>query len=245
MLGRPVQALEQLAALLAQHVEAQMKQSGHRPVVIRIQDAQFTPLRGSPPAQPQAFLERITVQAHMAARYGFTEDSTATGNLEAVSASSTELRIAAALHSAICQAVTQTVAHAQSAMRDASWTTSTSGWQWQALIQVADSTWQPLRIELDPTSSQALERYALQMRSSQQPATGARSTPEATLQVGLSAQLLEKTVSAATVHALRTGSVLPIALGRSTVLLNGTALLTATLAEHHGKLHLTAFETLE
>jgi hypothetical protein len=39
--------------------------------------------------------------------------------------------------------------------------------------------------------------------------------------------------------------VLPIALGTTTVLINGEALLAATVTEHQGKLHLTAFETLE
>ena len=61
----------------------------------------------------------------------------------------------------------------------------------------------------------------------------------------MTARLLEKTVSTADVQTLRTGSVLPIALGATTVLLNGEALLAATVTEHQGKLHLTAFETLE
>ena len=34
-------------------------------------------------------------------------------------------------------------------------------------------------------------------------------------------------------------------LGTTTVLINGEALLAATVTEHQGKLHLTAFETLE
>lgn len=241
MLGRPVQALEQIAALLGQHVEAQMQQSGHRPIAIRIQDATLTPLRCVAPALPQAFLERDTVLNYMAARYGFTEDLASS---ERAPASSTELRINAALQAAMREAVGHTVAQAQRELHHTTWSNSTSGWQWQAQIQIGDASIQPLRIELDTHSSQTLERYAMQLRSVQLPSTGT-ATPQATIEVDVTAQLLKKTVSAATVQALRAGTVLPIAMGRSNVLINGTALLTATVAEHHGKLHLTAFETLE
>ena len=59
------------------------------------------------------------------------------------------------------------------------------------------------------------------------------------------ALLLEKTVTAADIQQLHVGSVLPIHLERARVALNGQAMLTASVAEHQGKLHLTAFETLE
>jgi hypothetical protein len=161
-------------------------------------------------------LQRATVLAHMAARYGFTADGQA--DAPDTPPSSTERRIGQALQDAVLRAVAALCAQADAAL-DSPPSTSASAWQWQARIQVGDSDWQPLHITLDADASRTLEHYAL--------------------------RLLEKTVSTADIQALRRGSVLPIALGRTTVLLNGEALLTASVAEHHGKLHLTAFETLE
>ena len=120
-----------------------------------------------------------------------------------------------------------------------------STWQWQAQIQVADSAWQPLNIALDSACCQALEQQVLQLRRTRPASPSATPKPATPLHIQLTARLLEKTVTTADVQALRTGSVLPIALGATTVLLNGEALLAATVTEHQGKLHLTAFETLE
>lgn len=240
MLGRPVQAFDQLAALLAREVETQMQQTGHRPVAMHIENAHFMPLRAAAPAQPQITLARATVQAHMAARYGFTQDDM-TPVPDAQPASPTEQRIAAALHEAVCRATQATLTPAAAAQPPI----TASTWQWQAQIQVADSPWQPLNIALDSACCQALEQQVQQLRRPRPASTPATPKPAAPLHIQLTARLLEKTVSTADVQALRTGSVLPIALGATTVLLNGEALLAATVTEHQGKLHLTAFETLE
>lgn len=241
MLGRPVQAFDQLAALLAHRVEAHMQQTGHRPVAIRIGHAHFTPLRAAAPAQLHTTLARATVQAHMAARYGFVQDN-AGATADTQPAGPTEQRIAAALLEAVRTATRETLTLPTAPPAG---TAPASTWQWQAQIQVADSAWQPLHTELDTASSLALEHLALQLRRNRQTQAPLHGTPAAPLHVSLSARLLEKTVSTAAIQALRTGSVLPIALGRTTVLINGEALLSASVAEHQGKLHLTAFETLE
>jgi len=240
MLGRPVQAFDQLAALLARQVETQMQQTGHRPVAMRIEHAHFTPLRAAAPAQPQITLTRATVQAHMAARYGFTQDDM-TPTSDDQPASPTEQRIATALHDAVRRATQTTLMPAATAQP----LITARTWQWQAQIQVADSAWQPLNIALDIACCQALEQQVLQLRRTRPAPTPATPKPAAPLHIQLTARLLEKTVSTADVQALRTGSVLPIALGTTTVLINGEALLAATVTEHQGKLHLTAFETLE
>ena len=242
LLGRPVQAFDQLAADLAQHVQAQLHGTGHRPIAIQIAHAHFTPLPGVAPQALQIELQRATVLAHMAARYGFTADGQA--DAPDTPPSSTERRIGQALQDAVLRAVAALCVQAGTAL-DSPPSTSASAWQWQARIQVGDSDWQPLHITLDADASRTLEHYALQLRRTQRTAPPGAAKPAAPLQVELTARLLEKTVSTADIQALRRGSVLPIALGRTTVLLNGEALLTASVAEHHGKLHLTAFETLE
>lgn len=241
MLGRPVQAFDQLAALLARRVEAHMQQTGHRPVAICIEHAHFSPLRAAAPVQLHITLARTTVQAHMAARYGFTQEN-ATPEADTLPASPTEQRIGAALHEAVRTAALETLAPPAGLPAG---TSSASSWQWQAQIQVAGSAWQPLSMALDTACSLALEHLTQQQQRSRLAQTPLHGKPAAPLHVSLSACLLEKTVSTAEIQALRPGSLLPIALGRTTVLVNGEALLSASVAEHQGKLHLTAFETLE
>lgn len=244
LLGRPVQAFDQLATALAQQVQTQLHGTGHRPISIQLAHAHFTPLHGAAPSSTHIDMQRATVLAHMAARYGFTADSSADDTTAAFPVSSTERRIADVLHQAVHSAVELLCTHARAALNHAP-ATSASAWQWEAQIQVADGAWQPLTVALDAAASRTLEHYALQLRRDQRQASPAHARPAVPLHATLTARLLEKTVSTAEIQALRPGSVLPIAMGRATVLLNGEALLAASVAEHHGKLHLTAFETLE
>jgi hypothetical protein len=186
MLGRPVQAFDQLAALLARQVETQMQQTGHRPVAMRIEHAHFTPLRcgsGSAADHP----DRATVQAHMAARYGFTQDDMAPAP-DDQPASPTEQRIATALHDAVRRATQTTLMPAATAQP----LITASTWQWQAQIQVADSAWQPLNIALDTACCQALEQQVLQLRRTRPAPTPATPKPAAPLHIQLTARLLEK-----------------------------------------------------
>ena len=240
-----MQAFDQLALLLAQQVQAALQRTGHRQVNLHIAQTQFLPQRSPAPApaRMQVQLERATVLAHMAARYGFTAEPLPQG-VEAPPVSSTEQRIHAALDAAVCAAAQALCAQAQAALQQPPATTA-SAWQWQARIRIGDGDWQPLLLTLDADSSRTLEHYALQLRRAQRPAAATQAKPAVPLHVDVTACLLEKTVSTADIQALRPGSVLPIALGRATVLLNGQALLSAAVAEHQGKLHLTAFETLE
>ena len=241
MLGRPVQAFDQLAQQLAQCVVQHLQRTGHRSVALCIAQAQFIPQRPPTSQTTQVTLHRATVQAHMAARYGFSADDAPTD----APANSTELRIHAALNAATAASVEVLCAQARAALPSTPISGGACAWLWQAQIQVAGGQWWPMEIALDAAASQALEQHALQLRRSQPSTAAHHAKPATPLHVNLTARLLEKTVSTADIQALRCGSVLPIALGRTTVLLNGEALLTATVAEHQGKLHLTAFETLE
>jgi len=65
------------------------------------------------------------------------------------------------------------------------------------------------------------------------------------LQMSLTARLLRKEVTLGTLLDLRIGSVLPITVGPTDVLVGDSRLFTASVAEHHGKLCLTRFEDVE
>ena len=238
LLGRPVQALEAMAKRLAQHIAAQWQHTGHRPIDLHIDDAHFMP---APHASAQAadsadvHIARATVQAWMAERYGFTAQTSDISTQDAPR-SATEQRIASALQAATVQALAQTLAEPLSTSA-----ASSQIWEWKALVRIAALPAQAMHIRLSAANSASLERHIAAQRkpSRNQQAT---STP---LEVELLALLVEKTVTAADIYQLQVGSVLPIAMDRARVALNGQAMLSASVAEHQGKLHLTAFETLE
>lgn len=235
LLGRPLAAFDALAALLSRHVSQQIQQSGHRSLSFVIQDAHFVPLRPAPGAAQdttEASLSRDTVLQLMAQRYGFEHEQ---GQAPAITR--TEERIASALQTAVVDALQAILNKAG----DVTASASTQRWSWQAQIQVGEHAPQPLRLELSSAHSAQLELLVQRIRP--QPRHSEHKTEP--LQVELSALLLEKTVTAADIQNLRVGSVLPISLERARVTLNGQAMLTASVAEHQGKLHLTAFENLE
>lgn len=236
LLGRPVQVFEALASLLARRVSEQLQQTGHRSIALTLQDAHFAPAKHTGHADIERLhidLSRQTVQALMAQRYGFDcQASDLTDGAKAVSA--TELRITHSLHEAIARAVQQT-------LLAPSPTPGAQHWQWQAQIQVGDLPPQALVIGLTTAASTALEQLVAQQRKPLR-TTAASSEP---LMIDLQALLVQKTITAADMQQLRVGSILPIALDRAKVSLNGQMMLSASIAEHQGTLHLTAFETLE
>lgn len=224
-----------------------LQQTGHRTIAIQVTNARLLPAPVDAASALQVQLSRANVQAHMAARYGFELDDAAVPTEAAPSGlspsglppSATERRIAGTLEAAVAKAAEQTL---QELTQDTPPVkASAQNWQWQADLQIGQQAAQPMRVLLGSAHSASLERYARSQRR-----TGQHSAqPASPLLISLQAQLVEKTVSAAEIQQLRLGSVLPITLDRARVTLNGEPMLSASVAEHHGKLHLTAFETLE
>lgn len=65
------------------------------------------------------------------------------------------------------------------------------------------------------------------------------------LALTLQARLLERELDLGTVLDLRPGALIPIRLTDATVMVEGSALMSAAVAEHQGKLCLTSFQDLE
>ena len=236
MLGRPVQVFASIANTLAQQVAMHIQQTGHRRVALTVSDACFSPA-SAPLPDPRAriSLSRLTVQALMAERYGF-----AAAQLDASGAdtpvSSTESRIALSVQAAIEDAINQTLACNRTPKPS-----SSQPWQWEASIQVGTYPRQKLHITLPTSSSDCLEHLAAIQRAP------IRATPASTepLVIELHAVLAQKNMTAAQIQELRVGSTIAIAMERAQVCLNGQTMLSASVAEHQGKLHLTAFENLD
>ena len=64
------------------------------------------------------------------------------------------------------------------------------------------------------------------------------------LQLRLQARLLSRRLTLGEVFDLRPGSVIPVSLQGTDVLVKDVRLFTATVAEHKGKLWLTAFNDI-
>ena len=236
LLGRPVTVFDAIAHSLGQQITEHIQNTGHRRIALSMQEAQFNPARSAPQsAEPHAAitLSRQTVQDLMAERYGFSSPTRPALDTDCA-ISTTEARITSHLLQAIRSAVTQK-------LPEVAESTTTQLWQWQALIQVGSAPAQPLHIHLPATASASLERLVAQQRRP------LRATPTSAepLMIDLHAVLAHKHMTAADVQQLRVGSIVPIPMERAKVSLNGQAMLSASVAEHHGILHLTAFENLD
>lgn len=83
-------------------------------------------------------------------------------------------------------------------------------------------------------------------RGAQRIAGAATTQPlPARLQLTLVARLLEKQVPLGVLLDLRVGSVIPVSLGATDVLIGDTRLFTGRIVEHKGRLCLTSFEYVE
>lgn len=243
MLGRPLPLFDHVAQQLAHQVTQRLQHSGHRSVHIVLTQAHWHPLRPSQHAgDTTAVLARASVLAFMQARYGFNTDADIDQDLSTIS--TTEQRIAANAQAWVVQALDEVLP--TKAIHDAPATHGHAQlWQWQALLDIDHRGPHPISLTLDAGHSHALEQYIHTLREEQQGQHPTAPPATAPLHVQVVARVMEKTVAAADIYNLHPGSIVPIALGRATVLLNDSAMLTASVAEHQGKLHLTAFENLE
>ncbi|WP_431287147.1 FliM/FliN family flagellar motor switch protein [Roseateles chitinivorans] len=86
-----------------------------------------------------------------------------------------------------------------------------------------------------------------QLSARQRPSrTAAQQQPlDRRLALTLQARLLERELDLGAVLDLRPGTLIPIRLADATVMVEGSPLMSAAVAEHQGKLCLTSFQDLE
>ena len=237
LLGRPIPVFESIANTLAQQIAEHIQQTGHRRIALSVREARFSPATAKtahPLTAPHVKLTRDTVQALMAERYGFTAQASAVSGAD-MPMSTTETRIAEGIQSAVLTAVAQTL------VTTADCAGTSQLWQWQGSIQIGTLPAQPICIDLHTQASANLEYLVAQQRRP------VRSTPASTepLLIELVAVLAQKKMTAAEVQQLRIGSIVSIPMERAKISLNGQTMLSASVAEHQGTLHLTAFENLD
>lgn len=245
MLGRPLHVIALIAERLARQVTERLQHIGHRRIDLSIENPRLQPVASTTlhsDELPHAALSRAAVLSYMAARYGFTI-SYGAGSTLGQPPSGTEVRITHTLKSALLQGLNDLLAATSTSAR----AYVGSCWQWHADIRIGNQGAEPIALTLDAIHSERLEQLIAELRHSGNDSTRPNSPSSVSPppQVTLIARLLEKHITAAQLHALQPGSVLPIAFGRATVLLNDQALLHASIAEHQRKLHLTDFKTLE
>jgi len=106
---------------------------------------------------------------------------------------------------------------------------------------IAGSLWFTLD---DGWMKRLLARLAPQ-RENRRPQVDAAKPLASRLQLKLVGRLLEKEIPLGLLLDTRVGDVIPVSLGETEVLVDNERLMTARVAEHKGKLCLTAFEDLE
>lgn len=250
LLGRPLRELDAIAAEIGIAIECAVGADGHREVPVATELSRFEPAAGAAEFKGVSVqVGRETVLDYMALRHGFVAPHADV----LPPPTATERRIAQRLREIVSRAVEEALARSRQA--DAPGRAESSAmarrpgemhWVWRASMAIGASPARPLTVALDTAASRMLEREAAQRRARASNSGEAAAEPaQAVLQMDLSARLVEMTVSAAALHNLKPGATLPITLGRAVALINGAPLLKAAVAEHQGKLHLTAFETLE
>ncbi len=120
--------------------------------------------------------------------------------------------------------------------------------QWRIEIRLVESqrgTDELLRFSLDEGFMRLLLGQLARERASPREAGGAPAEPLASqLKLRLVARLLQQRMALGDILALRVGDVLPIHLHDADVLVKDSRLFTATVAEHKGRLWLTAFNDI-
>lgn len=120
------------------------------------------------------------------------------------------------------------------------------GWALVASLRDAEHTGQEATISLALAGDYLLpllRQLSAQHRPSRPPVQ--QPPLDRRLALTLQARLLERELALGEVLDLRPGALIPIRLADATVMVEGSALMSAAVAEHQGKLCLTSFQDLE
>ena len=205
---------------------------------------------GAACGQVGVFMERHLVLHILAYRYGMVEDSSIFSDPARLPAeTATEERLAKKLGLQFAGMVGKCVDHMkgiseQQAFTPVAGTSMAFRGAWVVNVQIQEETkgFQALlQVALDDAwMARLLHHLAPQRESSMD--KHMQALPLASrLQLKIVAQLLEQDVLLGDLLDLKVGSVIPVDLGAADVLIDGSRLFTAAVAEHNGKLCLTSF----
>ena len=210
-------------------------------------------------------IDRALVNGLMARRLGLAGGQTElpAAELSSLPMTATEERLLQALARQGCQLTLQELASAASSGMDGDDapaaelpplqigglpTNCTDAWEVTLMLRDADATPErdmSLRVVLDGAYlTPLLRRLAAQHRGAARSAVAVQPLSRR-LTLKLQARLLEQEMALGALLDLTPGALIPIHLADATVLVEGSPLMRAAVAEHHGKLCLTSFEDLE
>ncbi len=210
-------------------------------------------------------IDRALVNGLMARRLGLANASAdaPASELSGLPMTATEERLLQALARQGCQLTLQALAQVATAAPDNDEagsndlpplqigglpTNCTDAWEVTLLVRDADARPERdmhLRVVLDGAYlTPLLRRLAAQHRGPARAAVAVQPLARR-LTLKLQARLLEQEMDLGSVLDLAPGALIPIHLADATVLVEGSPLMRAAVAEHHGKLCLTSFEDLE
>lgn len=220
------------------------------------EEAQRWKVYGSSVGRIGLALDRSLVLRVLHCRYGLREGQEDGGDLGAVPVTATEMRLAqklglqlvTALVSRIREGLTHPGASpALAAADDFSWLAESASavgpWTLKLCINEPSSGLQAgLLFSLDEAWMRELLNQLAAERAAPREAPPSDARPLAgRLQVRLVAQLLQRRMSLGEILDIRVGDTIPVSLQATDVLVKDARLFTATVAEHKGKLWLTAF----
>jgi flagellar motor switch protein FliM len=112
----------------------------------------------------------------------------------------------------------------------------------ESALGVNGSIW----LQLDPNWTVRLLRALAPSRDrARKPSVGTQDSLPKRLQLKVTARLIEKPMTLGALLDLKVGDVVPATLANATVMIGESHLFSASVAEHKGKLCLTAFEDVE
>ncbi|AKJ30372.1 FliM/FliN family flagellar motor switch protein [Caldimonas brevitalea] len=270
LLGRPVHRLGAFNERWREDLGQWLKEGLNRRYRAAFEVGDVTLVRGEPEPTAGRWLgyshakgpihfaiERSVLLAVLAYRYGAPGGSPAVAaSADALPETRTEERLATALGHHLVEmlaarmaaGLSETIespaepgfrASGRQTPRGAAWTLRA------AVIDAAMNVSGSVSFRLDDAwMTQLLSRLAPPRKRPADPAIDTPSLPQR-LQLTLSARLLEKELPLGDLIELRVGDLIPVRLGPTEVLVDDARLFTATVAEHQGKLCLTAFTVAE
>lgn len=268
-LGRPVHLLPRFTQLLEEHLSEMLRATVNRRYHSNFQvtgmsmfplqstwssGAEWTAYSG-PSGIIAIAIERPLVLRILSYRYGIADEAVSSESMPRLPAkTATEERLEGVLGCQFAETVAACIRSVAASSREEEELPSEfkpvagplapahGAWVVKAELQDAQQVEGSLQILLDESwISRLLEGLAPLREKTVEPSVHVAPL-EKRLQLRIVARLLEKEISLGELEDLKIGSVIPVSLGATDVLIDDSRLFTATVAEHNGKLCLTSFQ---